>query len=80
MDARIAAAGFLDADGFALPVELREVVQPQAAAEPTREGIEPPPGYGVTTFPSNFPTSSAIANVLSSLSLRPITCTATGAP
>lgn len=41
MDARIAAAGFLDADGFALPVELREVVQPQAAAEPTREGIEP---------------------------------------
>lgn len=31
----------LDADGFALPVELREVVQPQAAAEPTREGIEP---------------------------------------
>lgn len=41
MDARIAAAGFLGADGFALPVELREVVQPQAAAEPTREGIEP---------------------------------------
>lgn len=40
MDAGIASASFLDADGFALLVEPREVVQPQAATEPTREGIE----------------------------------------